>query len=628
VIDQTTRVAGHRVHRRASVAIAVLGVLILVAGGLTAFGWSAWPVIVLSASAFLLAVASRVGYLLAASLTVLVVPALVLLALLIAAAVWFEILPTIGVSFAALGFVGCGVLARSPLQRLRIIRSAGWDIAASCLGVAAWLTALAVSARVPLAERLGWVMRNDSMNNLIYAHYILRAHGIQLRPDLNPTPLPAAMIALGIVSGRPSSSPELSLQHDLIGTAVIWFMLIALVSVVMGLTAAVIVRTLIGSGIASHLAAAGGSVLVFSWFVTGYPIEYGFLNIDLVVPILLAVLLLTVFSDRVPWLSLSGQLLAATLMLATWSPLVVVPLALFAVTVIRRRATVLHAGRLGRVLMIVAALQFAAYGIFGTLPAYLAQKSALSGLGGIYSHNYLLVFPAGAAVIGLGFLVFRRDLSRFIAVSTLVLASWLALALLLFISRRNSTPWTYYPIKIAFFSMVVFIAPILGLAVVFLAQHSRRRVLVGIGSSILVALGVGLLVFVPPIDTGLVRMNPIARLVSSHPSERYVLPGKLIQALARTGSPAILWDSETKDEPYTDLWLLQLRADTLSGTSKLRLAAYNQLVNHSTRSLCEILTLTGPSTVIYTRNMSLPAELAELCPRVSARVEIPPSSID
>jgi hypothetical protein len=71
--------------------------------------------------------------------------------------------------------------------------------------------------------------------------------------------------------------------------------------------------------------------------------------------------------------------------------------------------------------------------------------------------------------------------------------------------------------------------------------------------------------------------------------------------------------------------LLQLRADTLSGTSKLRLAAYNQLVDRSTKSLCTIIGLVGSaSTVVYTDDARLPSKVASTCPGMHARFLSPP----
>lgn len=611
---------------RAQVLAVVLGILVFLSGSLAIAGGTPWPVIALASIACLLVLAARIGYLIAVSVSILIGFSAIMVTLLISAALWTQILPATGTAFTALGVFACVLLAGSPVRLLHLSRSTRRDVVASLSGAVVWAIALLVSVRVPLAERLTWVMRNDSLNNLIYAHYILRERGIELRPNLNPTPLPAALVALGIVSGRPSASPTLSLQHDLIGMAVTWVALIALVSVVLGLTAAAIVRRVVGSGLASHAAGAGGSLIALSWYVTGYPIEYGFLNLDVVVPVILASILLALVADRLPWLSVSALLVAATLMLATWSPLVAVPLALLALTVFRQRDSLRRSGRWGLVAMVVGVVQLLAYGILATLPAYLAQRSALAGIGGIYADNHFVVFFAGAAVIALGFFVFRADRSKFLALCVTVVAPMVSLALLLFISRRNPDPWTYYPIKLAYFSTVAFIALLVGLSVAFLAQHASRVALLWIGGATVVVLEAGLLVAVPGIDQGLVRMNPLVRLTSSHPEERYVQPDTMVQILARTNKPALLWASRIQDEPWADLWLLQLRADTLSGTSRLRIAAYNQTGVHTVRELCTIVRMIGvSSTTIYTEDPTLPAKVGGKCPDVHARFVAPPT---
>jgi hypothetical protein len=206
---------------------------------------------------------------------------------------------------------------------------------------------------------------------------------------------------------------------------------------------------------------------------------------------------------------------------------------------------------------------------------------------------------------------------------TVVAAAWLALGFLIFLNRNNPTVWTYYPLKLAFFTTVVFIVMALGLVIALLVQHRRHRVIMRMGAVVVAALVVGVIVILPRVDVGLVRLNPIVRIVASHPEDSQ--GGELIQRLAKSPTPAVLWATHRGIEMYTDLWLLQLRDDSLSGTSPLRLAAYNQLFEHTTKELCVIVKILGPTTVVYTPSSSLKGALASECPAVSAHFAPVPS---
>jgi hypothetical protein len=88
----------------------------------------------------------------------------------------------------------------------------------------------------------------------------------------------------------------------------------------------------------------------------------------------------------------------------------------------------------------------------------------------------------------------------------------------------------------------------------------------------------------------------------------------------------VVWGSGLPYETQVDLWLLQLHADTLSGTSKLRLAAYGQVTDHTAESLCNVVNLLGPSAVVYTADSTLPAKLAAVCPGASVAFAKLPST--
>src|SRR5690606_27798038 len=79
------------------------------------------------------------------------------------------------------------------------------------------------------------------------------------------------------------------------------------------------------TGWAARFAVTGTSLLPLGWFWTGYPIKFGFINAHVAYVVVLATVAAYLGLVRKPWLGLALQLLAAVLLILTWSPLAVFP---------------------------------------------------------------------------------------------------------------------------------------------------------------------------------------------------------------------------------------------------------------------------------------------------------------
>jgi hypothetical protein len=607
--------------RGASTVAGTLAAATVALGIASLAGWSIWPVVSVVFLTWLVALSTRAGYLIATSAAVVVVFGSLLGGLILCALLRGPIVLVVTSTVVVVGGLGCVLLARSWLPALRRPPSVWRDLVGSLLGLAVWIAALIVSLRLPVAERLGWMMRGDSMNNLIFTHVDLRAHGILLHGNLNPTPLPAGLVTLGLIPGRVAGPVQLNLAHDLASMAVVWFGLIALTTVLCGLVSSAIVTAAIGHGWRSALAGAGGSVLVLSWYVTGQPLEFGFLNLDVVLPILLACLLLTLGADRTPWAVVAGLGLGSTLVMSVWTPLVVIPLALLLVTLIRHRRSLLVVGARRWAVIALSAAQFVAYALIGALPAFFEQQAALRAQGGIYSPSKYAVFVLGAVVVGLAVLVFRRMFAPLFAIVTVVIAAWIALGALLVLSHGV---FTYYPLKLTLFANVVFLVLGFALGCAFVARLAGRRILQRLGTAVLALALALLLVVTPRLGIPSSQYNPVVRLTVSHPDEVIRSADDTVLRLASRAKPTILWGTGQGVEAPVDLWLLQLHADTLSGTSALRLVAYAQEADHSTVELCRIARMVGPGLVVSTTSAELRSALARSCPRVRLTIDVTP----
>src|SRR5690606_31422696 len=131
--------------------------------------------------------------------------------------------------------------------------------------------------------------------------------------------------------------------------------------------------------------------------------------------------------------------------------------------------------------------QLILYGVVVVLPVFLGQRGALAGAGGIYRIPEWAVFAAGLALGACAWLVHRRWNHDFLGVVGLVTAGWGGIAVLLYISRRADDPWTYYPLKLAWLLVLLYLVLLAMLVAVLVSRVARR------GRQLAVALGAGVL---------------------------------------------------------------------------------------------------------------------------------------
>ena len=216
------------------------------------------------------------------------------IALLAAAVPWFLVATrrvglAVGVSAVVLGagstLVGClivsrlvgggvwvsiGVLALIALVGVAAVlrgqqseRAEPWQpTVVALIGPAIWGVFQTLSLLLPVANRLSWVMRNDSLNNLQLARVIIEGGGIAVGENENPAPLPSAILAIFMLPGRSGVDSSRLLEHDLAAIALAWGCLIALTCWLAGLLAASLARINGASLALQNLAALLGSLVL------------------------------------------------------------------------------------------------------------------------------------------------------------------------------------------------------------------------------------------------------------------------------------------------------------------------------------------------------------------------------
>ncbi|MCU1441459.1 MAG: hypothetical protein JWP85_2456 [Rhodoglobus sp.] len=604
-------------------ALPWVGVAASAASGVLALaGLSAWVVAGVAAALWLGVIARRLGAGLGIPLALLGVASTITVVLLLTAAAGLPINESLGIVFAALGVAGGILLARrtSAPRGHASFEPAVWI--PSLTGALVWIVSQAVTLRLPVYEMLSWVMRNDMVNTLVYAHDVLYRTGITPGPRENPAPLPAALVAVSMAPGRSSVPGDAVLLHDLVAIAVTWGALISLTCVLAGIVAGSLARSTNAPRWMVVVASAVGSLVVLSWYFTGYPIEYGFINAHVSLVVLLAAVLVYLYSSEAPAIGMLGLCIAAAVMLTVWSPLVVIPLGLAAALMawhwrelLRTRGRNLAAVIAGIVLLGVAVVVIA-------LPPFFSQREALAGAGGIYRPDTWIVFALVAAVGAGAFVLARkRSMRLFAGMSGVVISILAGLGFLLFISRRSADPWTYYPVKFAWLASLLLIVLAVGLAVALIGSYWRRVLAARLGIAALAAVVATLMVWSPDLRPALITMNPVDRLFRSQEVETFPLITKSVLELSRPDQPVLLWESA----PYRDvgehiegeanIWLVQLWTDSLREENiDVRLLGLQSYSDKSPELLCRIAVLMGPGLVVHTARDDLEASVDRQCP--------------
>ena len=582
-----------------------LAVVLVVAGVLAVLGVLAFTVLLgLVVATAVLRFAPRLGADLAFASAIIVALVVVLAVPLLTRAVPvpLEIAPAaalvlIGLMMAA----GIGALPR-PSRRAVV----SWS--ASALGGAVWVVVTGASLLSPSSSAMGWVLGGDSANNLLFARQGIARGSIWLAADENPVPLPAALLTSALVPGR-GGAPDDLLRHDVMGLVLTWSAVIVVVCLLAGRLLAVFA----GDRPHSVVAAAVGSVLPLTWFVSGYPIEFGFFNAHLAFVLLLAGLLVALHGRRQPALALGVLALSAVLVLATWAPLVLVPAAVGLVIVVRdRRALWLTRGP-SLLLLGLAGVALVGWGLAATLPVLLAQGDALGAPGGVFvfSRWFVLAILGGGLVAGLAL---RRDArSRGVIVVVVVVALSVAWAVLLYGARASADPFvSYYPAKVAWLGAVLVVLLTTGVAWRLAGgvrpQSSRRLARAGV--AVAVALAV---VVAPALRTAYVQIPPLVRIVSGSFAPGGDVQTERIFSQVDPVSPRLLWRSGDPNERGLNFWSLMMAGGIEPTYLPLRIAAGGEY-GDSTEELCRVIGLIpAETTVVVTADGGLEAEYTAVC---------------
>ncbi|MEP6477788.1 MAG: hypothetical protein ABJB03_00225 [Rhodoglobus sp.] len=608
--------------RRPEVVVAAF--LIVVATALPLLGLPTWIVLIAAAVPWCWYLASRVGTFVGIAGMVIIELWALLMVMMATTVTHLPLLPTVTILWGLLGLAGVALVARRPrASRPGAAALATWLPAAA--GGLVFLGAMAVSNVVPNAARLAWVMLGDSANNIIFAREIIYRGGVGIGAGENPVPLPSALMAIVMSAGRGEVAPRDYLSHDIGAFAQVWMLLIALTCLLAGALVASLVRSRDARPLTIGLAGAAGSLLPLSWFFTGYPIEFGFFNTHVALPIVFAAFLVYLAADRFPAVALGILTLAATLLLAVWSPLVLMPAALGAVVVARRwRAT--FASRGGQlVVLALGVAQLLGYGILVVLPSLVRNSAFLSAPGGAFGFHKWMMFALAVVAIAVAVVAYRKLRNAVVlGVVAIVIGSALGLGALLFLTRNEANPWSYYPLKFSWLASTVLLVLAFGLAVAAAQSLFRREVMRIAGLAVVAAVTVAFLTWTPSSAPGYAWKDPIPRILSGDVLGVGDRGAMEIFALADPEQSTFFWHSDDPLEGVKNFWVLQMWSDSMSKNLDLKYAAYGLYDPDDINDLCRIVGLMGGGTIVHTALTDLDQQLDTACPQQDVTVVVTP----
>ncbi|AWB88643.1 hypothetical protein [Homoserinimonas hongtaonis] len=611
-------------HRSHLVRVAVVGIFMAATGAAAiaaVAGASVGMLLLIAPVPWAFAIGARKGVGLAVALPLLLSFWALGGVLAVTAATNLPMLPTVITLWTVIGLGGAAACA-SRVDSVRLpSRAALAAWLPALLGAAVWLSTISVAGVLKGSSRISWVMSGDSANNLLFAREVVYRGGIVFGPLENPVPLTSALLGASIAAGRDRVAPQQLLAHDLESFAALWALLIALLCVLSGAVAASIVRAVTLRPVTIGIVAAGASCLPLTWFVSGYPIEFGFFNTAISLVIVLAAFLAFLSYRTSPALVLAAQAFTATLLLAVWSPLVLLPASLGFVTIVFMWRELLATRRSSLWLLVIAIAQLIVFGLAVVLPSVVSLGDFLKAQGAVHGFRTVMLPLLALAAVGLALFALKGHRSSALAGTIAIISgSGAILGVLLFISRNEPVPWTYYPLKFAWLASVILIVIIAGLlpalALRFLRGHSMQQIGV---AAVMIATLVGLVVM-PKLAFSLDTRGPLARIIDGDFLGDGDSVARQIVSLSDPDQSHLLWQTGQHYETAVNFWLMMMWADSMKENFELRAAAYGLEGTDDVGVLCRNIELMGGRTVVHSRRADLQQLLHDECSTANAQV--------
>ena len=475
---------------------------------------------------------------------------------------------------------------------------------AAAAGSIVFLASMIATQLVPGALRLVWAMNGDSVNAMNFARRMLVDGGIDPVSTPQVTPLPFAMAASNMESGRAGVAETSLLEHDVARTAQVWIFVIAVTCLLVGITVAYAVRGVRLAWSVPVVALASSSLLV--WYVIGVQFRFGFMNTAFALTLLCAAWLIFSVGAGHTLATLAGILTTGLGILAVWSPLVICIAGLGIIVLAREFASVRQARPRQLLVVAVAAIVFMGYAAAVTVPGFLQQSSALGSDGG-----FPPIGPASIIVItALTFLAAAIALqgsdTRLGAGTIAVIAGFaIGLGYLLLQRQGAAFGWGYYPAKFAWTTSI--------LLVVILATLAARMVLTGTRTrsarsvlTVAAAASIASLLWGPVLPG---EQLPLPGMIAGKAFDQTEGQADIVFELAGRGNGQdVLWRTTGGDQ-WANTWLLQIDRPADDPVK-----IFTTVPMLSAVQMCNVVTLLSDDVVVHTSDSAADSDLRAACP--------------
>ena len=608
---------------KAWLLLGLISVTFVGSAGVALLSISLWPMLFVVASSLLVTLAQRISWTMSAAATVLL--------LLFGQAILMPLFPLTGLSLTANNVVALSLLESILIGHLWWTRDALRPLARRSVWVLVSATvvpflALAISVASVVrygASKISWAMANDAVWNTMSSRFISADNGLLASVHPNPSPLANEVMASILAVGRSAIPSAELLEHDISREIQVLIVVTAVTSFLASLSVSRVLTA--KRPILRLILTVSVGLMPWTWFMGGYAFRFGFYNVSLASLALVALWLIWLESERSPRLGIPLLFTSATVFLAIWAPLVLVPGALALAAIVWRRNALKQPGK--RLLLVggLSVLQLLVYAFFVTLPDLRRDGKALADNGAmidISTYDVIAIVAVLFLIASLG-VHGRESKWEFGGVVVAILAGAIGVAYLIYQRLGINEPWGYYPAKLGWF-IAILAAFVVAASMARHVEGGRGRPGATIGRSLAAALAVvAILIQVPPSGWGIFSVFPALSItraagMSAMDAEAQDLfnfsdPAEKTMVVRYFPTPA--------QDLFVNGWLLQQPAEASS--DPLRNYAY-LLDTSSSSNVCEALTTWGNGVVVKTRDPALESELLSICPSTTFQVDLVP----
>lgn len=519
----------------------------------------------------------------------------------------------------------------------------GWRLpsrSARTLGLASLAVPAAVAA---IAATLGrstvgggsWTLWNDGIYHLFATQALIDDGGLPLGGSRDP--LVNELFAIFALPGRSGVDGSNLLAFDAARQAGAVLLVLLWMSI---LFSVLVARAVPAShpGVRSAIAILAG-LLPWTWFVSGFTLRFGYHNAIVGMVILLACVLIWIDSEVLPTWSSALHMLTATVLLADWAVLAIVPILWGTWLIIRERHAHLALRGWAAVAWIACFLGSGAYALFITLPSVSQNgEVGLTANGGFFGFSAIQAGLILAALLVVAWMTARTRPSwnglRGVLVFTA--ASLIGVALLL--AQRTGPGielWGYYPQKFSWILAVVAVAMIARMVALGVTHDLRRRMDCIAAPLVVVVAALAVMAAAPPMASplvahgawGLQRLIPVTTIVGDAHGDLNADLSYLsrftptLYAAAASGDKVLL--SHFVADDAAEQWINEVlvAVPTADDTAPSR-RDFETLDMKKVSDLCDALAIRGPGTTVWTRDRGLEDRVESACPGTAFSVKL------